>query len=323
MSVFANRNFDELEDVAKTLGQRWGITEVLKLVNDSENIVYYLEGNDELVIRLTENRHKRQAQLKSEVSFINHIQKRVQAITTPVLSLNNTHIETLHMQGKLFHVSVFKKAPGASIEGGVLITADLAKDIGALAGNIHYFSKQYRPQFDRYDFINSDHLQNTELYTQRADLLKERDKVVNWYNSLPRCQNSFGLIHGDIHFGNFFHCQAKGITLFDFDDCSNSFFIHELGLHLWYAKQMHLSYKNELHFENYQKNLLRSYKSKIDLDPRWYDLIEDFSRFRTIEMCLWSLKMFDYHNLNLSQARYLKNMEQKVLEMQDQEYTLF
>ncbi len=149
MSIFAKRNFDEFKQAAKILTQRWEIKEELNLINDSENIVYYLKDNNEFVVRLTENRHKTHDQINSELDFINFINQRVKGITSPILSKNYNLIETLHFQGKVFHVSVFKKAKGAAIENGNFINTALATNIGELSGNLHYFSKQYRPNSPR------------------------------------------------------------------------------------------------------------------------------------------------------------------------------
>jgi Ser/Thr protein kinase RdoA (MazF antagonist) len=312
MSIFLDRNFNTFKEAVNILKSRWNITEEVELKNDSENIVYFLKGNPKLVLRLTENRHKKHQEIISELEFITYLNKSIPQVTKPTKSLNNTFVESLDYNGKMYHLCVFEMAKGKWIENKEDLTASLATSIGELTGNIHYTAKKFRPSVRRKTYLQADHLINASSHTTRKDLLDERDRALAWYNSLPQDSNSYGLIHADIHYGNFFS-DNNNITLFDFDDCSYSFYAHELGLHLYYAYGMHMHLGHIAHYENYKQNFIQAYKAKNDLDPRWYDLVEDFLHFRTVDLFLWIHMMFDMKNPDRyaedSISRYNKRLD--------------
>ena len=52
--------------------------------------------------------------------------------------------------------------------------------------------------------------------------------------ALPIERETFGLMHGDIHPGNF-HYDGKELTIFDFDDAAYNYFIHDLAMVLYYS----------------------------------------------------------------------------------------
>ena len=80
-----------------------------------------------------------------------------------------------------------------------------------------------------------------ELHKSRlaiADRLPDRLQVVGQriqstleeIKSLPKDQNSFGMIHGDFNDGNFTVDYSNGaITAFDFDDSCYFWFVYELA----------------------------------------------------------------------------------------------
>jgi Ser/Thr protein kinase RdoA (MazF antagonist) len=107
----------------------------------------------------------------------------------------------------------------------------LYRTLGSTIGKIHALAAQFnqtqptkiRPEWDGIpNNFNPESDQDPGL----AILNAEREKVVNYLNSLPQELGSFGLIHGDLHLGNFFvDVTGNKITLFDFDDCVYGWFM--------------------------------------------------------------------------------------------------
>ena len=54
-----------------------------------------------------------------------------------------------------------------------------------------------------------------------------------WLDSLPKDDDCYGLIHADIHQGNFFVDENDNITIFDFDDCHYHWFAYDLAVPLF------------------------------------------------------------------------------------------
>lgn len=101
--------------------------------------------------------------------------------------------------------------------------------------------------------------------------------------ALPIERETFGLMHGDIHPGNF-HYDGKGLTIFDFDDAAYNYFIHDLAMVLYYSvlfTPWTLEKKTE--FARKQLQVLRKgYEYEHRLADSWYESLPLFLRLRDI-----------------------------------------
>ncbi len=308
-SVFAKRDFAALHNMAIKFGHLWGIQEAPRFINDSENIVYEFESKN-LILRLTEQSHRNNFEIKEELAFIEYLSQFSTNVCKPIRSNNNVMMETLDYKSETLTACVFIKATGNTIEDLKLLKASFPIEMGELVGDLHYHSKKF--SFQREEYVKNDHLENFSLYLKDNEAKRECEKALNWYSSLPKSKNAFGPIHGDIHFGNMFYSSVDGIQLFDFDDCSNGFYIFDVGIHLYYALGMFTYHNGESHFENYKRRFIASYKSKNALDPIWFNLIDDVLRFRSIDLYVWMHKMFDLSNLTNRQSESLFIYKQRI-----------
>jgi Ser/Thr protein kinase RdoA (MazF antagonist) len=313
MSVFQKRDFKLFEKAAFHFAKLWNIKESPIFENDSENIVYRFE-NTQLILRLTENSHRTRTQIHQELSFIKSLNKQISQVVKAVPSQVGSYVLTENFGGQPIHATVFQKAPGQWIEGTSQLKDSLSTQLGEITSKIHLFGK--RVNTNRSEYIESDHLKNHSKYLKEKSALIECEAALDWYNSLPKDKEGFGPIHGDIHYGNFFYTKSKDITLFDFDDFSNGFYIFDIGIHLYYALGMFTHYGELNHYENYKKKYLRGYKSYNDLDPKWFSYIDEVIRFRTIDLYTWMNKMYQLSDLTPKQESmfrtYIKRIEKSV-----------
>ena len=61
-------------------------------------------------------------------------------------------------------------------------------------------------------------------------------EIVDWCRTLPQDDVNYGLIHFDVHAGNFFVDGAGTLTLFDFDDCHYNWFANDIAIVLFYMQ---------------------------------------------------------------------------------------
>ncbi|MFC0562161.1 phosphotransferase enzyme family protein [Halalkalibacter alkalisediminis] len=59
------------------------------------------------------------------------------------------------------------------------------------------------------------------------------DDVLKAVKVLSKEPQQYGLIHSDLHTGNF-HFDGKVIKVFDFDDCGFQHFMHDIAIPLYY-----------------------------------------------------------------------------------------
>lgn len=60
-------------------------------------------------------------------------------------------------------------------------------------------------------------------------LLRARDGIER-LKTLPTSPDRYGLIHADLHYGNFFCTEDSQITAFDFDDAAYHWFAYDLAV---------------------------------------------------------------------------------------------
>jgi Ser/Thr protein kinase RdoA (MazF antagonist) len=89
------------------------------------------------------------------------------------------------------------------------------------------------PQIQRPDWFRLHHqkLDINSMIPDEYPLVRERlHALLNEIRSLPKDQESYGLIHGDFNDGNFTVDYSNGnITVFDFDDSCYFWFVYELA----------------------------------------------------------------------------------------------
>jgi amicoumacin kinase len=103
----------------------------------------------------------------------------------------------------------------------------------------------------------------------------------------PRAaRGSYGLVHGDLHHGNFFVEESK-ITAFDFDDCCHHWFAYDLAVP-WFTlcgefRPLGVAFNEDQLFGIF----LDGYAKTHTLSDRWIGRIGTFMAYRTALLYHW------------------------------------
>lgn len=75
----------------------------------------------------------------------------------------------------------------------------------------------------------------TALLTDSEEWVKDvYETILDKLASFPRTERNFGLIHQDLHQGNFF-VTSNQLILFDFDDCAYNYYVQDLATSIYHA----------------------------------------------------------------------------------------
>jgi len=107
--------------------------------------------------------------------------------------------------------------------------------------------------------------------------------------TLPKRNDSYGLVHMDAHVSNFCVDENDGIMLFDFDDCAYNFFAYDLAIPLNSLVKSSLSHTQMIMARS---AFFEGYAEEYSLPLEWLDIIDGFMRFRSIELFAWSCMMY-------------------------------
>ena len=115
----------------------------------------------------------------------------------------------------------------------------------------------------------------------RAEALIRRMRDVQ--RAVGQKSEAFGLIHGDLHQGNYFFHRGQ-IRAIDFDDCGYGHYLYDMGVTLsevnWRPNTPEL-----------RRGFLAGYRSVHPLSPEHEEFLDTFIAFRDLQLTIWKIEM--------------------------------
>ncbi len=305
------------EGILREAMQRYGIAaEQIHLLDGFESFMYEFERDSvQHILRLAHSFRRNEALIQGEVDWINYLAAGGTPVPRAILSANGHLVEAIDDgQGAQFLATAFEKAEGRP-PWEVGWTAELFESYGQLLGQMHAMTKSYRvadatwrrPHWD--DDIMLDPLPN--LPPGEARILERFRALMVYLQTLPRDEESYGLIHFDAHGANLLIDDAGAITLFDFDDCCYSWFANDIAIVLFYVV---MGAQDMAAFtEEFLTHFLRGYRCENRLDPKWLKEIPYFLKLREIDLYAVIHRSFDVENLDDPWCeRYMRGRKQRI-----------
>jgi Ser/Thr protein kinase RdoA (MazF antagonist) len=163
--------------------------------------------------------------------------------------------------------------------------------LGRAAGKLHALAKEYSPPaaLQRPDWEAAGNCYNPEEPADPAAawVWELRKQVLESIRRLPKDRDSYGLIHADLHGGNFFVDVPSGaITVFDFDDCVHGWFVMDLAMSLFDMLVLYPGADRAGFAARFLKCLLSGYLSENFLSAYWIKQLPSFLKLLEIGIYL-------------------------------------
>ncbi|GAA0314908.1 hypothetical protein GCM10008967_01770 [Bacillus carboniphilus] len=198
---------------------------------------------------------------------------------------------------------------------------ELVEEWGKTIGQLHRITKEYTPsnQVKRPDW-NEEELLKIEEFVKSPPqkVLQYRDNVIEQINQLAINSDVFGLIHSDIHSGNFLIENGK-INVFDFDDCSYHWFASDIAIALYYTmlgRDYHKEDNREAIANRFLEHFLKGYKTENTIPREAIESIPLFLRLRDIVLYAVINKKLDPDTLDENDRLFIKMVTERVLSQQ-------
>jgi Ser/Thr protein kinase RdoA (MazF antagonist) len=251
----------------------------------------------------------------AECNWITYLNNNGLSVAFPVLSENMQFVETFEdNNGDYFLTSLFTKAQGKHPDKSDF-SPSFFNNYGQFIGKMHALSKKYIPEngiIKRPSWDDKIMLDVDTNVPQAEELIFERfTELVDYIRNLPKDQNSFGLIHQDPHTGNLVIDDNGTITLFDFDDCTYSWYINDIALVFFYATVN--TEKPEIVAAEFFKYFYDGYCQENELDSMWFNEIHYFLKLREID--IYSLIYNNYDGKVASSQwgmKFMKNRKYRI-----------
>ncbi|MCI5072844.1 phosphotransferase [bacterium] len=266
----------------KTLGfakKRWGITDELQFVRRVANYIYYAPGS-KIYLRLTEPWHRSVEQVNSELDWMFYLKSKGIELAQPIKSKNGQYCEVIENNHEPYIVSVFEEARGRKILEKEDFTEMVLSNWGELLGKMHKVTKDYMPSGikKRSEWDQGEYHKNilTLASPEHGKIYDEFKRLEQDFSQLPKDKDSYGLIHADLHAGNFHIDKNHQIIPFDFDDAIYSWFMYDIVVFLSALERF------DLDWTFVKGSIFEGYSKHNPISEFWIKQAPDFYRYRLI-----------------------------------------
>lgn len=218
MEIAVERVFTN--EILARAAKAYHVTVEEKPLGDFENYIFKAKGknNEDYVLRLTHSSHRSKKEVEAELDFLRYVAEHGAKVAGPRNSISQNLVEEIVAEdGTFFFASLFTYAKGEQVKGeespywGNAYFEAWGKAIGQLHRlTMNYPKTDYRDTWEEDESSIVNELEDEKVKEIAAVLMEE-------IKALPIERETFGLMHGDIHPGNF-HYDGKELTIFDFDD---------------------------------------------------------------------------------------------------------
>lgn len=225
-------------------------------------------------------------------------------------------MEEIKTEGTSFFVSMFEKAQGQAVKiQENRNNLQLFFDWGKAVGELHRLTGKYKPSpylpALREDYMEMSSKLFADFMPEDPDVRNKTYELISLISALPKTNNVYGLTHTDLHSGNFFYDNTR-LWIFDFDDCSYHYFIHDLAMPLYYSVWMFDGTTEErtAFSEQFFTAFLKGYLSENHLPVEEIEKIHLFLRLRDCD--LYGILHHEWEPEDLTEQR--KEVLQKIRE---------
>jgi Ser/Thr protein kinase RdoA (MazF antagonist) len=270
----------------------------IKFINYGENATFCVTDtkNCKYLLRICRNDYHTKEAVLEELFWLRNLSKTKKfQLPVPVLSSSKKLLETAFTadipDGR--KVALFRWTEGRFFVKS--ISEKHMRMLGIQMANLHIESKKTTVKHRRYwnaegllgkhaKFGSIDNLQGATSDQQRI-ITKARKKILKKFKNYElKSPNKMGIIHADLHTGNFLF-NKNGIALIDFDDCGFGFFGYDLAIPI-------MSLDRFEKMSRKRKNILKEaffsgYREILSWDSNDDRLLEEFITARRLLMLGW------------------------------------
>ncbi|WP_157950981.1 phosphotransferase enzyme family protein [Peribacillus acanthi] len=293
----------------------------LSKIGDFENYIFSgLRNGTPVVLRFTHSSHRSHEQVKAEIEWVDYLHKNGISVYEHFHSKQAALSEALTAEdGTQFFVCCYEKMPGANLKWSEFKeNPELIELWGEAIGGMHSVTKNYevrpgvpkRPDWDEEDLLDIEkYMPNVE-----GDIVEYRNSILNEIRGLTKNKDTYGMIHSDLHLGNFHYHEGK-LYLFDFDDCSYHFFASDIAIPLYYTC-MARGFSEKEGMDDFGaeflKNFLKGYNKFHSVSEEVIQSIPLFLRLRDVVLLSVVYKKFDLNNLSQNEKNFFDSVYNRV-----------
>lgn len=293
--------------------ERYGFnkSKIIKL-DGFQSFVYECEKDDEpYILRITHSSHRSINLIKGELEWILYLKKNGISVASPILSKNKKMVESIDGKNSYFSAVSFEKVKGKPFTYYCNYPSKLIQKWGQITGKMHTLSKDYIPSKVSIKrppwYLEDNYFADKFLPANQIRIKNKLRDLINKIKKFPKDRNSYGLIHADLHSGNFF-VDKDEITIFDFDGCIYSWFIHDIAILLFCTIRFNYTCKDRNTFvHHFMNHFCKGYNMENKIDSYWEDKLGDFLKLEEIGEYVLVYRSYELDNLDELNRNFMEN----------------
>lgn len=269
--------------VLKKACVNYGINiEKVKLIRDNINLVF--DAGD-TILRLSHSSIRTKTDIETEIDWLFFLREKGLPVVEILSSKDQKHLVQIGEEDNHFSCVCFKK-----IEGKVVTKEEWNplhyEKLGSLTGILHREGQKYveKQELKYQDWNEAPEFEITKyLPKDERHLLQLHDTLVKEFLTYPKTKSTYGLIHYDIHHGNYLLVGSnKKLILFDFEMVCKSWYVNDIAAVLHYAS-LHTVSQNTENFDFvFLENFWKGYEREYTLSKTEKMKIPKFALYRTL-----------------------------------------
>jgi Ser/Thr protein kinase RdoA (MazF antagonist) len=258
-----------LDEVAR----RYGVPpdSLTELSGGWVNHIYGFERDGvKYVLRLSPAATRPHELVCAEADWINYLSDRGVPAACVVGAPGGNMVEDINLQGG-FTVAAYERAPG-HLPGRSELGLSFWNRLGGITGRMHRLTKDYVPAagIDRSRAVVDGEFPFGSIPAGQESVIAVACAVLAEMATWPRDRDSWGLIHGDLHPNNLFVTEAGEITLFDFDEYRENWFVVDVATALYFGMwSEHVGQGNRGWYRDLLDAFTNGYARENALGPEW------------------------------------------------------
>lgn len=288
-----------------------------RLIRSNTNWIF--DAGD-LILRLTPADVRSIDEVKMELDWVTSLAAAGVDVATIIPSKTGNPTEYLkEVEGPEILVA-FQKIAGEKIPPTQWNEAHFQR-LGRLTGQLHRLSLSYQPPHGwanpHWDEI-PEHPSGPYLPVDDRCLADLYDHLTSLFQAYPRESGTYGLVHYDIHQGNYLLTKDDRLFLFDFEMACRSWFSNDVAIVLYYAAY-YPSTREEPGFEDrFLTHFWRGYEQEYQLPAAEKEKIPLFLLYRDLLVLGYLEKIGQWKEASDPTKAFKARLESSILRRREQ-----
>jgi len=283
-----------------------------KLIRYYSNLVY---DCGETILRMTPSKENSEAGIIGELTFMQFLYEKGVAVAKVILSKEGKLTHKIPLNGSYLTAVCFEKIVGYKATKEDWKESHF-EELGILPGSLHKHSLDFQ-QETSLSYKSWHHIAKGQvaenLPKDERKLLELHQQLVEEFHTYPISTANYGLIHYDIHFGNYlFKEDGQQFILFDFEMLSYSWFVNDIAVILYYAFYLKGD-KTEREFQNhFLPHFWKGYESEFAIASHEKEKIPKFLLYRDLLVYSFLNKIWVGKELTTEDIQYKEKLDKSI-----------